>query len=253
MNIWNTIVLTIRHAVVAVLVFVGAGTATTPPPATVINLPSRTGQINTHAAATGTPVTYQRKQKPNSTLPAESTPQEATTVPAEVTSPTPQPARTVPVFIIQPTPMSEPTTTPTPAPASPGLPQAPAPQNVAGAPQTPSYTATIISPIAGSGLDREYIASDTVTSVANYIDLGLLVQDQNGAYVKDQVVTITATDSSFDKTLNGTGAVAKVYNDGTPSFVPCYMFYYEFHTAGDHTITFTLADGTTQQVTLTAK
>ena len=247
MNIWNTIVLTIRHAMVAVLVFVGAGTATTPPPAMVVNLPSYTGQLSMHAAATSTPVFTPRKQKQTPPPPSESTPLDASTTPTEVASPAPQ---SVPVIIIHQNPMTESTTTPTPTPTP--QPTAPAPQNVQGAP-APAFTAQIISPIAGSGLDRDYVASTTVTGVENYIDLGLLVKDSNGAYVNDATVVITATDSSFDKTLNGTGALAKIYNDGTPAFVPCYMFYYEFHTAGDHTITFTLPDGSTQQVTLTAK
>ena len=56
-----------------------------------------------------------------------------------------------------------------------------------------------------------------------------------------------------NKTLNGTGLVTKIYVDGNPQTVPYYAFHYDFRSAGEHTITFTLQTGESKQVTLTAE
>ena len=81
----------------------------------------------------------------------------------------------------------------------------------------------------------------------------MVVRDGKGQPVKDLTVTVSATDSKQSKTLSGTGLVTKIYVDGNPQTVPYYAFHYDFRSAGDHTITFTLPTGESKQVTLTAE
>lgn len=111
-------------------------------------------------------------------------------------------------------------------------------------------TIKIISPIPGKGLGREYKASSQVVDESNYIELGLVVRSDAGQSRNDLQVVITATDSSQNKTLNGTGNETKIYNNGVAEVVSYYPFHYEFKTAGQHTITFS-ADGLTDHVELT--
>ena len=111
---------------------------------------------------------------------------------------------------------------------------------------------TIISPIPGKGLGREYIAGSQVIGEENYIELGLIVKDDAGNPIKDIIVEIEATDSTQNKTLNGTGTVKKIYDGEVPTLTPYYPFHYEFKTAGDHVITFK-ADGLIESVTLQVK
>lgn len=105
---------------------------------------------------------------------------------------------------------------------------------------------TIFNPYSNKGTGREYSARSQVKDEQNYIILGLIVRDDSGNEIKNVPVTITATDASQNKTLNGTGDIRKIYIDGIPKTVPYYEFYYEFKTPGDHTITFTAEELTTQ-------
>lgn len=105
---------------------------------------------------------------------------------------------------------------------------------------------TIFNPYSNKGTGREYSARSQVKDEQNYIVLGLIVRDDSGNEIKNVPVTITATDSIQNKTLNGTGDIRKIYIDGIPKTVPYYEFYYEFKTPGDHTITFTAEELTTQ-------
>ena len=110
----------------------------------------------------------------------------------------------------------------------------------------------IISPIAGKGLgsridsttgkDVGFRVSPTYPELqdeTNYIELGLVCRDDDGKVDFDSTVEVVSTDSTQNKTMNGTGNVTKIYNNGVPESVNYYPFHYEFKTAGKHTITFT--------------
>ena len=101
----------------------------------------------------------------------------------------------------------------------------------------------IIDPIPGKGRGRQYIANlNGIENESNYIELGLVLRNDDGKPVNNLQVTITATDSTQNKTLNSTGNVKKIYKDGVPELVHYYPFHYEFKTAGTHTITFSAND-----------
>lgn len=108
----------------------------------------------------------------------------------------------------------------------------------------------IISPIPGKGTGRTYTAQPQVVDETNYVELGLIVRNDAGEPIKNAVVTITATDETQNKTLNGTGNIYPRYENEVRILTPFYPFHYEFHTVGDHTITFSV-NGMTQSVTFT--
>lgn len=108
----------------------------------------------------------------------------------------------------------------------------------------------IISPIAGKGLGRQYKAQSEIVDESNYIELGLIVRNDNGIPIKDAVVIITSTDSTQNKTINSTGNVYPKYENNVRIITPYYRFHYEFKTAGEHIITFS-TNGLTDAVTLT--
>lgn len=254
MNIWHSIVITVKHAVAAVLIVVGLQAPAQAPQATIVDVQPDTQQVTVSLSPTGAPTvsvpdlgSKTKIQTPQS-LP-EATPAEPTPA-AEAPSLAPQPAA-VPVYIIQqPTIMTQ---EPTPAPES---------QPAAAA---PSYTMEIISPMPAHGLGRHYVANDyaynpdgslkqgTEPKDENSIDIGVVVYDQNGQPQQDITITITATDKGQNKTLSGTGNVTKIYPNGEPQTVHYYPFHYDFRSVGDHTITFTLPTGESKTVTLTAE
>ena len=108
---------------------------------------------------------------------------------------------------------------------------------------------TVISPIRGKGLERTYLSRSNIKDEFNYIELGLIVRNDAGKPVDNTTVTVTATDSSQNKTINGTGDVTPIYEDGVKIKMPYYHFSYQFKMPGEHIITFT-ADGLTQVVNL---
>lgn len=114
------------------------------------------------------------------------------------------------------------------------------------------YTLEVISPINNKGLGREYVAAPEIVDESNYIEIGLLVKDESGAYLKTPTVEVIATDSFQNRTMAGTGNVTPIYPDGNKQVVSYYPFHYEFKTAGEHTITFK-CEGIETAVTLTAK
>lgn len=106
---------------------------------------------------------------------------------------------------------------------------------------------TIISPIAIKGLGRTYLSRPNIKDEFNYVELGLIVRDDNGIPVKNVTVVITATDSSQNKTIDVTGDVTPRYEDGVKIKTPYYHFSYAFKTPGEHSITFT-AEGLSKVV-----
>jgi hypothetical protein len=112
-------------------------------------------------------------------------------------------------------------------------------------------TITIISPYSDKGLGREYIASPEVKDESNYIELGLLVKEGE-KFIRDAIVEVTATDSTQNKTFDGTGSMTKIYIEGSKKFVPYYNFHYEFKTSGKHEITFE-CDGKKESVKVQVK
>lgn len=107
---------------------------------------------------------------------------------------------------------------------------------------------TIISPIAIKGLGRTYLSRPEIKDEFNYIEIGLIVRDENGNPVKNAEVVITATDSSQNKTIDVTGDVTPRYENGVKIKTHYYHFSYAFKTPGEHSITFT-AEGLSEVVT----
>ena len=85
-------------------------------------------------------------------------------------------------------------------------------------------TIEIISPIAGKGLGRTYTAQPEIIDESNYIEIGIVARTNDGLVHSDLVVTITATDESQNKILNGTGITTKIYKNGIPETVLYYPF-----------------------------
>lgn len=136
-------------------------------------------------------------------------------------TPAPEPERIyIPVYIPEPTTASTPLTETTPQSMK---------------------SLEIISPINGKGLNREYTAQDPIVDESNYIELGLVVRGDDGKDVNTLEVVITATDASQNKTLTSTGNVKKIYDsNGVGTITHYYPYHYEFKTAEDHTITFSV-------------
>lgn len=115
-----------------------------------------------------------------------------------------------------------------------------------------TYSLEIINPIPGKGYARlEYLSRPEIRDEENYVELGLIVRDENGQALRDLAVSVDATDQTQNSEMDGTGNVTKVFTSGNPQIVPYYPFHYEFHTPGDHTITFTVA-GQSDAITLSA-
>lgn len=112
----------------------------------------------------------------------------------------------------------------------------------------------IISPIGGKGLGREpYKSANPIVDESNYIEIGVIVYDDAGNPTENSQVTVTATDGSQSKVIDGTGTfwgkpLGDVYTK-FPKGVFYYPFHYEFHQGGKHTITFT-ALGASAAVTI---
>lgn len=111
----------------------------------------------------------------------------------------------------------------------------------------------IVSPIEGKGLGRTYKANAEAGQKGatileeNYIHIGAVVYDEEGRRRRDVTVEVSATDSSQNKTIEGTGTQGKALIDGVLTRFNYYPFNYEFKTPGTHTITFS-ALGISQSV-----
>lgn len=237
MNIWHTLVLTVKHAVAAVLVFVGLQAAPAQPQTTVVDVQPDTAAVTVTTSPATVPIQVGQTKIETSQTPAVSGavfPSDSTTVPttAEAPQAAPQPV-VVPVYIIQqPTSMTETVTgqpAPTPAAAAPA----------------PSYTLEVVSPMPIHGLGRKFIANDGTGEVldANSVDFGVILRDGSGQPVKTAIMTMTASDPQQGQRLVGTGDLCTIYPNGERTVVPCYMFHYDFKTAGDHTLTITTETG----------
>lgn len=178
-------------------------------------------------------------------IPTQSPPQpqvlavqtENTPIPTTEPTPTPAPNSPPPQTIYIPIYITQPTPEPTPLPTQP---------------QQSMSSIEIISPVGSKGIvaGRTYTAQPEVIDETNYVYLGLIVLDDAGNPDKNVEVTITATDETQNKTLNGTGNVYPRYENEVRIITPFYPFHYEFHTVGDHTITFS-ANDMTKSVTFT--
>lgn len=157
---------------------------------------------------------------------------------------------------------ANPSAEPVPTTATP--PSSPMPSTGGPVPPSTSVTAPapvskarieIVSPIAGKGLGRSYVAATEVADESNYIELGAVVYNADGNPVSNATVDIDA--ESSDKTLQseqrGTGDVWNTYVNGQKTQLPVYSYHYEFGVVGQHVITFSTPDGLTASVSLTAK
>lgn len=241
MNILNTIVVKIGGVAAGILMFLGFTASAIPPTTTIVDVQPETGQITTQivmpeevpALPGSAPKVTVALQPLTATATTTSDIEpivEATTTEPVITlqAPAPEPDPVyIPIYIMQQAiiPESSPQPTPEPEPI------------LAPKPMT-QYTLEVISPIPIKGLNREYSARQQIMDEQNYVELGLLIKDSNGEYMKDVEVVIEATNADQNKTLNSTGNVTKIYINGQKKVVPYYPFSYEFKTPGMHTIKF---------------
>jgi len=226
MNILHTLIVKAASAITAVFLFVGIGTQA--PTVTVVDV-----QDNGTVTATTTQVQPARLDTiaPSPTfLEANIAPQ--TTVTPETPSAEPQTAPQtvyVPVYVYQ---------TQEALPTAGGALPAPLPTQQQ-TPMEPTAPAQILvkSPLPGKGkLDRKYQARATPLDEINEIYLGAVLVRPDGSVENEADMEITATDASQNKTLEGTGNVSSFGDPNNPKHY--YPFRYEFHTTGEHTITF---------------
>lgn len=157
------------------------------------------------------------------------------------TQPAPSPA---PVPIPQPVPQPTPVVQPSPSPIEP-LPVTQPKQSMS--------SLTIFSPVPTKGLNREFRTTDELNEnqeMYNEVLIGLICRNDEGLSVKDAQVAVVATDSTQNKTINGTGNLIKLpKSDGGKDEVYYYPYTYQFKTTGKHTITFT-CNGMSESVDL---
>lgn len=108
-------------------------------------------------------------------------------------------------------------------------------------------TLELFDPIPAKGRGRHYVASPEVVDESNYIEIGLIVKDENGNILKDKTVEVHCTDATQDKSLNETGNFSPRINP--PNGGSYYPFHYEFRTEGQHIISFT-CEGESLDLTL---
>lgn len=232
MNIWQFIVTKFS----ALLIIVGIINPVQPAPVIPeIVVPNNQEVIEMSVLEENSPAdeyVVEIKKKPTTTQ--TNTSQQVTTDPTPQINPEPIPTQIIQVYIPQQvTTVSEPVKQPEPI----------------AQPKPIMNTLQIINPYPGKGLGRTYKANAEIVDESNYIDIGLLVKTDNGEYLHDVVVEVEATDSSQNKTLNGTGNVTNIYPDGVKTTVHYYPFHYEFKNAGEHIITFKQGN-LTESVTL---
>lgn len=93
----------------------------------------------------------------------------------------------------------------------------------------------------------------------NFINTGIVFMDGQSEDIstdraRSRVVTVTATDSTQNKVINGTGTMSTtLYRKQGPALSGYYYpFTYEFRTPGVHTITFT-TEGLSKTIEFTAR
>jgi hypothetical protein len=105
----------------------------------------------------------------------------------------------------------------------------------------------IVNPWPGKGLGRQYKAAPQISDESNYIEIGAVLYNADGIVNTSAPMTVSATDSSQNKNLNGTGNYSPRVEGGY-----YYPFTYEFKSPGEHTITFQ-ANGITKAVKVNAE
>lgn len=111
-------------------------------------------------------------------------------------------------------------------------------------------TIEIINVDQNHPLDKPYIVTPDwkhVVNINQFANVGAILRDETGQVVRDQDMTITATDETQNKVEHGTGDMT-----ANPDNLYYYGFRYLFTTAGDHVITFA-ALGVEASLTLSAE
>ena len=137
---------------------------------------------------------------------------------------------------------------PEPAPAQTEIQVAPSAAGIINEPKKAMATLEIITPKHPYSKDetigKTYKAANEVTEDDNTIYIGVILKDSDGNQIDSAVMDVATTDSAQNKQINGTGTfLAK--------FGKFYPFIYDFHSAGQHVITFT-ALGASASVTISA-
>ena len=120
----------------------------------------------------------------------------------------------------------------------------------------------IFDPVASKGRDKHHQSRPELICKScgqelpyldsHYVELGLIVCDDEGNAVRDAVVEVTTTDKDQKATLNGTGLVHTFKRpDDIKERLPYYAFHYDFKKKGNHKITLTVGD-VSEVVELTA-
>lgn len=246
MNIFHTLIIKVASAITAVLLFVGVGT----PTVTVVDVQDSGVTVTTATSTQQEPSQMASVSVSATVLPPEkaTTPTEPTPVApvvtvapeatptVQVTQVTPTQAISVPVYIIQLV------TTPEPTPQPQPVATVSAPQVM----QTPTFE--VKNPLPGKGLGRTLKWRATPIDELNEVDLGAVLTNPDGSINSTSVVTVTATDETQNKTLNGTGNTSTFGDPNNPKMY--YPFSYYIKTPGLHKITFTSDLGVSVDVSI---
>lgn len=129
----------------------------------------------------------------------------------------------------------------------------------------------IVSPISTKGLGREYKSYDwnafdsvnipdnerpvgfVFPDESNYIDIAAVLYNSDGTTNHTDTITVTATDSSQNKIVKGTGNISKITINGQKQQLYLYPFAYKFNFSGQHIITFVTSEGLTKSVALNVR
>jgi len=101
--------------------------------------------------------------------------------------------------------------------------------------------------------DGTLAAGSTNPTDNNFVDLMIIVRDDDGKSLRDTEVVITATDPRQNIVLKNTGNVRRIYDEkGNRELISYYPFLYEFRTAGQHIIMFS-TNGMSESITFDVK
>lgn len=242
MNIFHTLVIKVASVVSAVLIFVGVSTPTEQPTITTVDIQSNeVVEVKSVKIEQKSATSTEKVQE--STILVKNGVEIATTTQQESPKPT-QEQQVVPIYIV---------TTP-PAQTSPPkqeiLPTSQPLITQTQKPMTFDPSITIKNPIPSKGIrtDVEYLARATPLDEKNEVFIGAIVTGSEGNVLNDVDVTVTATDGSQDKVINGTGNISTFGDVNNPKYY--YPFTYTFYFTGKHVITFT-ALGVSQSIEVT--
>lgn len=247
MDIFHTIVIKVASIVSAILLFVGNGPVAAPRVTLVEVQDNKVTITESTSTSTSTFSPEPAKSPEVTTVPVQTT-ETAPTIETALTAPQIQPQTVyVPVYVYQSAPAVAGSA---PLPTNPPTTMEPEPTPEV-TPVAPVKVAQILikNPIPGKGFKpgREYRFRSEPLDESNEVQLGAVLVNSDGSINNTAVVTVTASDESQNKTIDGTGNVSSF---GDPNNQQHYYPYrYVFYEPGPHTITFA-SEGVEASITI---